>query len=121
MEARPVYLTPDALEPGIAGRLTQVPVGLAVRLYREVPAEPPPPPPIAVRGLDAAISSEIDLRQQLAGLVLEMETRRSIYLAQTGRAGEAMRARRCWPARRRQRAAAPAAPGRRGGYACRAR
>jgi hypothetical protein len=92
METRPAYVTPDALEPGIARGLAQVPAGLAVRLYREPPAELPPAPPIAVRGLDAAFASEIDLRQQLAGLVLEMETRRALYLAQTGRTGEAMRA-----------------------------
>ena len=92
METRPAYITPDALEPGIAGRLVQVPAGLALRLYREPPAELPPSPPPAVRGLAAAFSSAIDLRQQLAGLVLEMETRRALYLAQIGRPEEAMRA-----------------------------
>jgi Protein of unknown function (DUF2723) len=93
---RPVYLTPDALEPGIAGDLVQVPVGLAMQLFPEPPASPPRLPDGAdarvapVRGLAAALASEEPLRAQLAGLVLEMAIRRSIYLAQRGdRAGAA--------------------------------
>jgi len=85
---RPTYLTPDALEPGIARDWTPVPVGLAMRLYRELPPTPPPapaPPPLdTVRDLTAAFASRIPLRTQLAGLVLEMETRRAIYLYETG-------------------------------------
>ncbi len=85
---RPTYLTPDALEPGIARDWTPVPAGLAMRLYRELPPEPPPapePPPLdTVRDLAAAFASGIPLREQLAGLVLEMEARRAIYLYETG-------------------------------------
>ncbi len=90
---RPTYLTPDALEPGIARDLTLVPVGLAMRLYHEPPAVPPPdptPPPLMrVRNLAAAFSSGDPLREQFAGLVLEMSTRRAIYFYATGRTAAA--------------------------------
>jgi hypothetical protein len=91
---RPVYLTPDALEEGIAAGLTQIPVGLAIRLFREPPAEPPRLPDGAevrvapVRGLAAGLASKEPLPAHLAALVLEMAIRRSIYMAERGdRAG----------------------------------
>ncbi len=87
---RPVYLTPDALEPGVADGLTQIPVGLAMQLFAEPPAVPPRLPGGAdarvapVRGLADALASPEPLPAQLAALVLEMAIRRSIYLAERG-------------------------------------
>jgi hypothetical protein len=92
MRSRPTYLTPDALEPGIAHGFTSVPVGLALRLYRDPPAEPPSSPPIEIRDLRSAWASGVELERQLAGLVLEMGTRRAMYLAQAGRLDESLAA-----------------------------
>ncbi len=89
---RPTYLTPDALEPGIARSFIPVPVGLALRLYRELPSSPPPSPLIEIRGLKEAHRSEEDYPRQLAELVLDMTTRRAVYLATVGRFGEALAA-----------------------------
>jgi hypothetical protein len=87
---RPIYLTPDALEPGIADGYLQVPVGLAMRLY----PQPPPIPPLMpgggavgiapVSGLAAALRSGDPPAEQCAALVLEMASRRAIYLAESG-------------------------------------
>ncbi len=92
---RPIYVTPDALEPGIAAGFVQVPVGLAMRLYREPPPSPPALPdggPVGlapVRGLAEALASGDPPAEQCAGLVLEMATRRAIYLAEAGQRAEA--------------------------------
>ena len=87
---RPAYLTPDALEPGIADGWVQVPIGLAIQLFPAPPVTPPNLPGGAerrvapVRGLAAALASKEPLPAQLAALVLEMALRRSIYLAERG-------------------------------------
>jgi hypothetical protein len=91
-DSRPTYLTPDALEPGIASGFTAVPVSLTLRLYREPPAEPPPSPPIEIRGLKDAYASRVGLQRQLAELVLEMGTKRAVYLAAIGRRDESLAA-----------------------------
>ncbi len=91
--SRPVYLTPDAIEPGIADGFVMVPSGLAMRLHRERPPAPPPepvPPPLkSVRDLEPAFAGTDPQRKQLAGLVLEMATRRAIFLFETGHREEA--------------------------------
>lgn len=93
---RPVYLTPDALEPGIAAGLVQVPVGLAMRLYREPPPSPPAMPDgspsgvAPIRGLARALRSGDPPAEQCAGLAFEMATRRAIYLAESGHRPEAI-------------------------------
>jgi hypothetical protein len=92
---RPAYVTSDALEPGIAAGYVQVPVGLAMRLYREPPASPPELPGggrvslAPVRGLAGALASGEPPAVQCAALTLEMATRRAIYLAGVGQRAEA--------------------------------
>lgn len=99
---RPAYLTPDAVEPGIARGLIPVPVGLAIRLHLPAPDGTPPAAPLppvpgagspeSIRDLASAHASGVDLKRQLAELVLEMGTRRAIYLAETGHRDEALAA-----------------------------
>ncbi|HWN82814.1 MAG TPA: hypothetical protein VNM87_12000, partial [Candidatus Udaeobacter sp.] len=93
---RPAYLTPDAIEPGVGAGFVQVPVGLAMRLYREPPPSPPalpngrPSGVAPVRGLARALQSGDPPAEQCAGLVLEMASRRAIYLADSGHRSEAV-------------------------------
>jgi hypothetical protein len=92
-DGRPIYLTPDARtgEQNLATHYLSIPVGLTMRLYREPPDSLPEAVLPVVRGLEAAASSDQAMPSQLAGLVLEMLTRRAILEASRGETELALR------------------------------